>query len=187
MVFVADSSDVVIKDESTRFKGIPFVRPGETPAPALRAATGKALVTWGACGSKYMSKAGSFDIRMGLARQTDGWNVGNIQVLRNYVKTTGTDYIVLLNKLSITRADLERVGAGNVGRFASAEAVIDLSVIDARVGKRVWRSQAQGRAERADSLDILGRDAIRMAVDNFFTALPDSRRWSCPELSDRFN
>lgn len=186
VVFVSDSSEVAFRDESVRFKSIPFVRAGETPSTALRAATGKALVGWGSCGGRYLSKAGSFDVRMGLVRQSDGWNVGNVPVLRNYVKTTGTDYIILLNKLSIVRADLERMGAGNVGRFASAEAVIDLSVIDARVGKRVWRSQAQGRAERADSLEVLGRDAIRMAVDNFFTALPDSRRWSCPEFADRF-
>lgn len=186
VVFVSDTSDVAIKDESTRFKGVPFVRVGETPATALRAATGKDLATWGSCGAKYMSKSGSFDVRMGLSRQADGWNVGNAMVLRNYVKTTGTDYIVLLNKLSITRADLERMGAGNIGRFAVADAVLDLSVIDARGGKRVWRSQAQGRAERADSLEFLARDAIRMAVDNFFTSLPDSRRWSCPELGERF-
>lgn len=186
VVFVSDSSEIVIKDESTRFKNIPFVRAGETPSTALRATTGKALVAWGTCGGKYMSKSGSFDQRMGLSRQTDGWNVGNAVVLRNYVRTTGTDYIVLLNKLSITRADLERTGGGSVGRFAIADAVLDLSIIDAKVGKRVWRSQAQGRAERADSLEVLGQDAIRMAVDNFFTALPDAQRWSCPDLSDRF-
>jgi len=186
VVFVSDTSEVVIKDESTRFKGVPFVRAGETPATALRAATGKDLASWGNCGGKYMSKSGSFDVRMGLTRQTDGWNVGNPVVLRNYVKTTGTDYIILVNKLSITRADLERMGAGNVGRFAVADAVLDLSIIDARGGKRIWRSQAQGRAERADSLEVLGRDAIRAAVDNFFTSLPDVQRWSCPELSERF-
>lgn len=186
VVFVSDSSEVSIKDESTRFKTIPFVRAGETPTTALRAATSKALFSWGACGAKFMPKPGSFDPRMGLARQADGWNVGNPQVLRNYVKTTGTDYLVLVNKIAITRADLERAGAGNVGYFAVADAAIDISVVDARVGKRVWRSQAVGRAERADSLEHLGRDAIRMAVDNFFTALPDARRWSCPEMSDRF-
>lgn len=186
VVFVSDSSDVVIKDESTRFKSIPLVRVGETPSTALRAATGKALVGWGSCGARFMAKPGSFDPRMGLTRQADGWNVGNTQVLRNYVRTTGTDYLVLVNKIGITRADLERMGAGNVGQFAFADATLDISVIDARVGKRVWRSQATGRAERADSLEILGRDAIRMAVDNFFTALPDARRWSCPEMSDRF-
>lgn len=187
VVFVADSSVVEVKDVSPRFKAVTFLRPGETPAVALRAIAGRELTGWGAnCGSKYMSKGGSFDVRMGLVRQTDGWNVGNPVVLRNYVKTTGTDFIVLLNKLTITRGDLERAGAGAQGKLGIGDAVMDISVIDAKAGKRVWRSSAQARAERPDSLELIGRDAIRQAVDNFFTSLPESRRWGCTELMDRF-
>lgn len=187
VVFVADSSEVEVKDASPRFKAVSFLRPGETPSVALRAIAGRELTGWGAnCGSRYMSKGGSFDVRMGLVRQTDGWNVGNPVVMRNYVKTTGTDYIVLLNKLTITRADLERAGAGTQGKLGMGDAVMDISVIDAKAGKRVWRSTAQAKAERPDSLELLGRDAIRQAVDNFFTSLPESRRWGCTELMDRF-
>jgi len=187
VVFVADSSEIEIKDVAPRFRGVPFLRTGETPAIALRALAGRELAAWGLnCGSHFQPKGGSFDLRMGLVRQTDGWNVGNAQVMRNYVRATGTDYIVLLNKLTVTRGDLDRAGAGLQGKLGQGDAVLDLSVIDARAGKRVWRSQAQARAERADTLEYLGRDAIRQAVDNFFTSLPESHRWGCSDLNDRF-
>jgi len=188
VVFVADSSDVEVKDVSLAFKDVPFLRKGETRSLVLRATTGRELSNWGlGCGSHFNSKAGSFDIRMGLSRQTDGWNVGNPVVMRNYHKITGTNYLVLLNKLSISRVEIERTGGGLQGKLGQGDAVLDISVIDVREGKRVWRSQVQARAERKDTLELLGRDAIRMAVDNFFTILPEAHRWGCSDMSDRFH
>jgi len=188
VVIVADTSDIETKDVSPRFRGIPFVRPGETPAPALRAASGRELTAWGAgCGSRFQPKAGSFDVRMGLVRQADGWNVGNAIVMRNYVRATQTDYLVVVNKVLVSRNEIDRAGAGLQGKIAQVEATLDISVIDAAAGKRVWRSQSQAKAERVDSLEILARDAIRQAADNFFTSLPEARRWGCPEVLDRFH
>ncbi|MCB9497212.1 MAG: hypothetical protein H6686_10055 [Fibrobacteria bacterium] len=188
VVFIADTAEIEIKDISSRFKGIPVLRPGENPASALPLVAGKELVGWGSgCGGHFLPKAGSYDPRMGLTRQPDGWNVGSAGTMRNYVRTTGTDYLVVLNKVSLTRSELDRMGAGTQGRIVQGEAGLDLSVIDARAGKRVWRSVSQAKAERVDSLELLARDAVRQAADNFFTSLPESRRWGCPEALDRFH
>jgi long-subunit fatty acid transport protein len=116
-----------------------------------------------------------------------GWNVGNAIVMRNYVRATQTDYLVVVNKVLVSRNEIDRAGAGQQGKIAQVEATLDISVIDAAAGKRVWRSQTQARAERVDSLEILARDAIRQAADNFFTSLPEARRWGCPEVLDRFH
>jgi hypothetical protein len=123
---------------------------------------------------------------MGLSHAKDGWNVGDPAVLRGYTRATNTDYIVVLNKVALRRGQLARPDEGYAVRPFFADISLDISVIDAKEGKRVWRSPAQGRVESTDSLSRLVPKAIDLAVDNFFAALPQVHRWGCRDLVERF-
>jgi len=187
VVFVSDSSDVALRDESPALADIPFV-PGSGVAESLvRIAAGHSLYAWGAgCGSQFSPKRVTWDPRMGLSHASDGWNVGEAAVLRGYARATNTDYIVVLNRVTVRR------GQGRFGDLVSgkpyfAEVSLDISVIDAREGNRVWRSPAQGRAESSTSPESLVPKAMDLAVDNFFSALPEVHRWGCRDIVDRFH
>ncbi|MBK9577912.1 MAG: hypothetical protein IPK50_08440 [Fibrobacterota bacterium] len=187
VVYVSDSADVTYRDEATRFESIPLLTRPESPEVAVRAEVGQRLYAWGAnCGSKYVPKRGSWDPKMGLSKASDGWNVASPAFLRNYARTTNTDYIVVLNRVMVRRGDVTRSGEKVLGKLGFADITLDLSVIDAREGKRVWRSPAQGRAESLTELGSLTGKAIDISIDNFYAAIPQVHRWGCADMVDNF-
>jgi hypothetical protein len=187
VVFVSDSADVLIREESPRLLELAILPGSDVPETLVRTAAGQGLYTWGAsCGSQFRPKRVTWDARMGLSHAKDGWNVGDAAVLRSYTRATNTDYIVVLNKVTLRRGQLARPDAGATIRSSFADVSLDISVIDAKEGKRVWRSPAQGRTESTDSLSRLAPKALDLAVDNFFAALPQVHRWGCRDLVDRF-
>ncbi|MEN9307711.1 MAG: hypothetical protein RL173_1643 [Fibrobacterota bacterium] len=187
VVFVSDSADVNIKDLSERVQKVPAMPRTSAPEVAIRQIVGNSLYGWGEdCGSHYIAKRVTWDPRMGLAHATDGWNVGDAAVLRSYIRTTNTDYIVVLNKVSVRRGDVAKTGDGNNAKLSFADVSLDLSIIDAKTAKRVWRSPAQARTEASDSLEQMVPQALDLAVDNFFVSLPEVRRWGCRNVGDRF-
>lgn len=187
VVYVSDSADVLTRDESPRFETLPVLPGSESPEVSIRAAVGQRLYAWGAnCGSKYVPKRGSWDPKMGLSKASDGWNVADPAFLRNYARTTNTDYIVVLNRVVFRRGDVTRSGEQVLGKLGFADVTLDISVIDAREGKRVWRSPAQGRAESLTELQGLTNKGIASAVDNFYAAIPQVHRWGCSDMVDNF-
>lgn len=187
VVFVSDSSDISIREESAKLQEIPIVAQDGSPEVVVRTAVGQALYGWGAdCHSQFTPKRVTWDPRMGLSHASDGWNVGDAAGLLGYTKATNTDYIVAVNKVLVKRGEVGR-GSPLTGRKTYfAEVSLDLSVIDAKEGKRVWRSPALGRTESTDSLQNLVPQALELAIDNFYTALPQVHRWGCREIVDRF-
>jgi hypothetical protein len=187
VVFVSDSADVVIREESPRLMELAVLPGSDVPETLVRTAAGQDLYTWGAsCGSQFRPKRVTWDARMGLSHASDGWNVGDAAVLRGYTRATNTDYIVVLNKVTLRRGQLAHPEEGFSVRPSFADVSLDISVIDAKEGKRVWRSPAQGRTQSMDSLSSLVPKALDLAVDNFFAALPQVHRWGCRDLVDRF-
>lgn len=188
VVFVSDSADVTLKDASERVKNVSVMPRTSAPELAIRQVVGTSLYSWGEhCGSQYIPKRVTWDPRMGLTHATDGWNVGDAAVLRSYTRTTNTDYIVVLNKVSVKRGDVAKAGEGAVSKLSFSDVALDISIIDAKAGKRVWRSPAQARTEATDSLELMVPQALDLAVDNFFVSLPEVRRWGCRNMGDRFN
>jgi hypothetical protein len=187
VVFVSDSADVIIKDQSERTRNVSPMPRTSAPELAIRQAVGNALYTWGdGCGSQYIPKRVTWDPRMGLTHATDGWNVGDAAVLRSYTRTTNTDYIVVLNRVNVRRGDVAKAGDGVKTKLSFTDVALDISIIDAKAGKRVWRSPAQSRTEATDSLETMVPQALDLAVDNFFVSLPEVRRWGCRTVSERF-
>lgn len=187
VVFVADSADVIIKDLSERVQKVSAMPRSNAPEVAIRQTVGSALYTWGDnCGSQYVPKRVTWDPRMGLAHATDGWNVGDAAVLRSYTRTTNTDYIVVLNRVNVRRGDVAKAGEGVKSKLSYSDVALDISIIDAKAAKRVWRSPAQARTEATDSLETMVPQALDLAVDNFFVSLPEVRRWGCRTVGDRF-
>jgi hypothetical protein len=187
VVFVSDSADVIIKDQSERTRNVSPMPRTSAPELAIRQAVGNALYTWGdGCGSQYIPKRVTWDPRMGLTHATDGWNVGDAAVLRSYTRTTNTDYIVVLNRVNVRRGDVTKAGDGVKTKLSFTDVALDISIIDAKAGKRVWRSPAQSRTEATDSLETMVPQALDLAVDNFFVSLPEVRRWGCRTVSERF-
>jgi len=187
VVFVSDSADVVIREESPKLMEQAVLPGSEVPETLVRSAAGNDLYSWGAnCGSQYSPKRVTLDPRMGLSHAVDGWNVGDAAVLRNYTRATNTDYIVVLNKVTVRRGQSAHPEEGFSVRPSFADVSLDISVIDAKEGKRVWRSPAQGRTQSLDSLSRLVPNALDLAVDNFFAALPQVHRWGCRDLVERF-
>jgi hypothetical protein len=186
VVFVSDSSQVSMRDDSPALLDVPYVPGSGVPETLVRVAAGHSLYAWGAnCGSQFAPKRVTWDPRMGLSHASDGWNVGDVAVLRGYARATNTDYIVLLNRVIVHRGQAqgdERVP----GTLSFAEVSLDISVIDAKEGNRVWRSPADGRAESSGSPESLVPKAMDLAVDNFFAALPEVHRWGCRDIVDRF-
>lgn len=181
VVFVSDSAEVIIKDQSERTRKVSPMPRTSAPEVAIRQAVGNGLYTWGdGCGSQYIPKRVTWDPRMGLTHATDGWNVGDAAVLRSYTRTTNTDYIVVLNRVNVRRGDVA------TAKSSFTDVALDISIIDAKAGKRVWRSPAQSRTEATDSLEIMVPQALELAVDNFFVSLPEVRRWGCRTVSERF-
>lgn len=187
VVFVSDSADVNIKDLSERVRQVAVMPRSTAPEVAIRQTVGDALYGWGeGCGSQFIAKRVTWDPRMGLAHATDGWNVGDPAVLRSYTRTTNTDYIVLLNKVNVRRGDVAKAGDGVRSKLSYSDVSLDLSIIDAKAAKRVWRSPAQARTEATDSLESMVPHALELAVDNFFVSLPEVRRWGCNTVGERF-
>ena len=187
VVFVSDSSQVAMRDDSPSILDVPYVPGSGVPETLVRVAAGHSLYVWGAdCGSQFAPKRVTWDPRMGLSHASDGWNVGDVAVLRGYARATNTDYIVVLNRVSVRRGQAE-VGERLAGKLPFAEVSLDISVIDAKEGNRVWRSPAQGRAESSSSPESLVPKAMDLAVDNFFAALPEVHRWGCRDIVDRFH
>lgn len=187
VVYVSDSADITLKNESTRFESISVLPAGESPEVALRAEVGQRMYAWGAnCGSKYVPKRGSWSPKMGLSHASDGWNVADPAFLRNYARTTNTDYIVVLNRVIVRRGDVTRSGEQVLGKLGFADVTLDISVIDAREGSRVWRSPAQGRAESLTELQGITSKGIDIAIDNFYAAIPQVHRWGCSDMVDNF-
>ncbi|HXP89522.1 MAG TPA: DUF4136 domain-containing protein [Fibrobacteria bacterium] len=187
VVFVSDSSQVAMRDDSPAFLDVPYVPGSGVPETLVRVAAGHSLYVWGAdCGSQFAPKRVSWDPRMGLSHASDGWNVGDVAVLRGYARATNTDYIVVLNRVGVRRGVAE-VGERPSGKLPFAEVSLDISVIDAKEGNRVWRSPAQGRAESSSAPESLVPKAMDLAVDNFFAALPEVHRWGCRDIVDRFH
>jgi hypothetical protein len=187
VVFVSDSSQVAMRDDSPSLLDVPYVPGSGVPETLVRVAAGHSLYVWGAdCGSQFAPKRVTWDPRMGLSHASDGWNVGDVAVLRGYARATNTDYIVVLNRVSVRRGQAE-VGERLAGKLPFAEVSLDISVIDAKEGNRVWRSPAQGRAESSSSPESLVPKAMDLAVDNFFAALPEVHRWGCRDIVDRFH
>lgn len=184
VVFVADQAEVVAKTTSPALKDVPYVRKGENVQQVFRELVRDSLAAWGAdCGAQFFPKEGSYSLRMGLMHAADGWNVADPNVVRTYARATGTDYLVLVNKVEAKRLDVRAAdGAAIVG----TDLVLDLSVIDARQGTRVARETITGHSEQADSLGLLIPKALGLAVDNFFVGVPEARRWGCQGLADRF-
>jgi hypothetical protein len=188
VVFVSDSADAAVKEESPSLQDLPLFPLEGSPEVVLRQATGQGLYEWGAsCQSQYIPKRVSWDPRMGLSHASDGWNVGDAPYLLAYTKSTNTDYIVVLNKVQVKRGQVRHPGEASLRKTFFAEVGLDLSVIDAKEGRRVYRSPASGRFESSDSLSRLVPRAMELAIDNFFTALPQVHRWGCRELVDRFH
>lgn len=187
VVFVSDSSEVAIREASPKFLDAAILPGSGAPETLLRTAAGQDLYNWGAnCGSQFQPKRVTWDPRMGLSRAKDGWNVGDAAVLRSYTRATNTDYIVVLNKVAVRRGQLARPDEGSTVRPFFAEVSLDISVIDAKEGNRVWRSPAQGRTQSTDSLSPLVSKALDLAADNFFASLPQVHRWGCRDFVDRF-
>ena len=188
VVFVSDSSEVQIRDESPKLQGVPVVPSPGSPDLLVRAAASQDLYGWGVdCGSEYIAKRVGWDPRMGLSHASDGWNVGDAPALRAYTRSTNTDYIVVLNRVLVRRGQLpHRVGDESPAKVSYAEVSLDISVIDAKIGRRVWRSPALGRAESLDNLSGMVPKALELAVDNFYAALPEVHRWGCKDIVDRF-
>ena len=187
VVFVSDSADVTIRDEAPRFAGIPVLPRPESPEVGIRMEVGQRLYAWGAaCGSKFIPKRGSWDAKMGLSHASDGWNVADPAFLRNYARTTNTDYIVVLNRVIVRRGDVARSGELVLGKLGFSDVTLDISVIDAREGNRVWRSPAQGRFEALKELDGVTSRAINISIDNFYAAIPQVHRWGCADMVDNF-
>ena len=187
VVFVSDSADVNIKDLSERVRKVAAMPRTAAPEVAIRQSVGANLYSWGEhCGSQYVPKRVTWDPRMGLSHATDGWNVGDAAVLRSYTRTTNTDYIVVLNRVSVRRGDVAKAGDGATSKLSFSDVALDISIIDARTAKRVWRSPAQARTEATDSLEQMVPQALDLAVDNFFVSLPEVRRWGCRNVGDRF-
>ncbi len=187
VIFISDSADVQLKDQSERVRRVAAMPHSASPELAIRQAVGNGLYSWGLnCGSEYIPKRVTWDPRMGLSHATDGWNVGDPAVLRGYTRTTNTDYIVVLNRVNVRRGDVAKAGDGNNSKLSFTDVALDLSIIDAKSGKRVWRSPAQSRTEASDSLDQMVPQALDLAVDNFFVSLPEVRRWGCRSVGDRF-
>lgn len=187
VVFVSDSADINVKDLSERVRNVSAMPRTTAPEVAIRQAVGNALYAWGEnCGSQYIPKRVTWDPRMGLAHATDGWNVGDAAVLRSYIRTTNTDYIVVLNRVNVRRGDVAKAGDLNPSKLSYSDVALDISIIDAKGAKRVWRSPAQARTEAADSLELMVPQALDLAVDNFFVSLPEVRRWGCRTVGDRF-
>jgi len=187
VVFVSDSADVVIREESPKLMELAVLPGSEVPETLVRSAAGNGLYLWGAnCESQFRPKRVTWDPRMGLSHAVDGWNVGDAAVLRSYTRATNTDYIVVLNRVTLRRGQLARPDQGFTVRPSFADISLDISVIDAKEGKRVWRSPAQGRTQSTDSLSRLVPKALDLAVDNFFAALPQVHRWGCRDLVERF-
>ena len=187
VVFVSDSSEISIKEEAPPLLETPLFPKDGSPEILVRQAAGQALYEWGAtCRSQFVPKRVSWDPRMGLSKASDGWNVGDPAYLLAYTKSTNTDYIVVLNKVSVKRSQVKQPGIALAKRPLYAEVSLDISVIDAKDGKRVWRSPAVGRFDSNDSLARLVPKALELAVDNFYSSLPQVHRWGCQELVDRF-
>lgn len=187
VVFVSDSADVAIREESSKLLDVPVLPGSGVPETLVRTAAGQGLYSWGdGCGSQFRPKRVTWDARMGLSHAKDGWNVGDAAVLRSYTRATNTDYIVVLNKVALRRGQLARPDEGATVRPFFADISLDISVIDAKDGRRVWRSSAQGRTQSTDSLSRLVPKALDLAVDNFFAALPQVHRWGCRDLVERF-
>jgi len=187
VVFVSDSAEVVIREESPKLMEMAILPGSDVPETLVRSAAGQDLYAWGTnCGSAFRPKRVGLDPRMGLSHAKDGWNVGDAAVLRGYTRATNTDYIVVLNKVSLRRGQLSRPDEGSTVRPSYADATLDISVIDAKEGKRVWRSPAQGRTQSTDSLSRLVPKALDLAADNFFAALPQVHRWGCRDFVERF-
>lgn len=187
VIFVSDSSDVQVHDESANFQSTPVIPEPGSPDILLRNAASQGLYNWGAnCGSQYFPKRVGWDPRMGLSHATDGWNVADPAVLRNYTRATKTDYIVVLNRVVVRRGQISHAGQGVAGRLSFVEVSLDISVIDAKLGRRVWRSPAVGRTESVDKLTGLVPQALELAIDNFYAALPQVHRWGCKDIVDRF-
>jgi hypothetical protein len=187
VVFVSDSAEVIIKDQSERTRKVSPMPRTSAPEVAIRQAVGNSLYSWGdGCGSQYIPKRVTWDPRMGLTHATDGWNVGDAAVLRSYTRTTNTDYIVVLNRVNVRRGDVAKPGEGTKAKLSFTDVALDISIIDAKAGKRVWRSPAQSRTEATDSLETMVPQALELAVDNFFVSLPEVRRWGCRTVSERF-
>lgn len=188
VIFVSDSSDIQIRDESPRFQSVAAIPHPGSPEFLVRSATGQDLYGWGVnCGSEYVSKRVGWDPRMGLSHASDGWNVGDAPALRAYTRSTNTDYIVVLNRVIVRRGQVpHRPGDESPAKVYFTDVSLDISVIDAKIGRRVWRSPAQGRAETTDKLSELVPKALDLAVDNFYAALPQVHRWGCKDIVDRF-
>lgn len=187
VIYVFDSADVEVKDRAPRFANVDVIRGQESPEVGVRSFTGQGLYAWGAnCGAKFTPKRGSWDSRMGLSHASDGWNVGDVQVMRNYSRAVNVDYLVVLNRVAVTRGNVVQSGEQVKGTLGYSDVTLDISIIDTRDGKRVWRSLAQGRSEALDSLHRLTPKALEMAVDNFYASLPYVQRWECADLADRF-
>ncbi len=185
IAFVSDSAEIIIKDQSERTRKVAPMPRTAAPEVAIRQAVGNSLYSWGeGCGSQYIPKRVTWDPRMGLTHATDGWNVGDAAVLRSYTRATNTDYIVVLNRVNVRRGDVGK--AGEAAKLSFTDVALDISIIDAKAGKRVWRSPAQSRTEAADSLESMVPQALELAVDNFFVSLPEVRRWGCRTVSERF-
>lgn len=187
VVFVSDSAEVSFKDESPALQEVRVLPVDGSPEVLLRQAAGQGLYEWGAtCQSQFVPKRVTWDPRMGLSRASDGWNVGDAPYLLAYTRATGTDYIVILNKVMVKRGQVRHPGEASARKTFFSEASLDISVIDAKQGKRVWRSPAQSRYETQDSIPRMVPKALELAVDNFYAALPQVHRWGCRDLVDRF-
>jgi hypothetical protein len=184
VVFVADQAEVVVKTTSVALKEMPYLHKGENVQAAFRTLVRDSLAAWGAdCGAQFFPKEGSYSLRMGLMHAADGWNVADPNVVKNYARANGTDYLVVVNKIEVKRLD---VRAADGAPIVGADLVLDLSVIDARQGTRVARESITGHSESAQSLEKLVPNALGLAVDNFFVGVPEARRWGCRGLADRF-
>jgi hypothetical protein len=184
VVFVADQAEVVAKTTSPALKDVPYMQKGENVQNLFRTLVRDSLTAWGSdCGAKFFPKNGSYSLRMGLMHAADGWNVADENVVRTYARATNTDYLVLVNKIDVKRLD---VRAADGAQIVGTDMVLDISVIDARLGARVARESVTGHSEGRDSLGTLVPKALGLAVDNFFIGVPEARRWGCKGLADRF-
>jgi len=184
VVFIADQADVAVRTTAPSLAKTPYFQDKEDASTILRQVTRDSLVAWGFdCGAHFFPKEGSYSLRMGLMHAADGWNVADPSVVANYARANGTDYLVLINRVEVSRSEI-RGASGNA--MLGADIALDVSVIDARQGVRVARQTSLGHSERTDSLSLLMPQAMGLAVDNFFVSVPEATRWGCKELVNRF-
>lgn len=183
VVVVADQAEVAARTTAASLQGRPYFAKGENLQQAFRNVVRDSLVAWGEdCGAQFFPKHGSYSLNMGLMHAADGWNVADPAVLRTYAKATGSDYLVVVNKVDVRRLD---VRAADGAPVLGTDLVLDLSVIDAQQGTRVARETITGHSEAATPEQLVPK-ALGLAVDNFFVGVPEARRWGCQGLADRF-